>query len=161
MPLTHLDSEGNARMVDVSGKEPTERRARARARVRLSADAFEALRTGTLKKGDALGVARIAAIMAAKRTDEIVPLCHPLAISGITVSFDLDEQECAVTVATEVVVNARTGVEMEALTAAAVAALSIYDMCKAVDKGIVIDQIALVSKEGGKSGAWSVEDRAT
>jgi len=154
MPLSHLDSEGNARMVDVSAKETSERRARAVARVRMSRKAFEALREGNLKKGDALGVARVAAIMGAKRTDELIPLCHPLSISGIDVRFDLDEAHHRVIIRTEVSVNARTGVEMEAMTAASIAALTIYDMCKGVDKGIVIEEIALLSKSGGKSGEW-------
>lgn len=152
--LTHIDDEGNARMVDVSGKEVTERIATAEATVRLSADAYAALVAGTLKKGDALGVARIAGIMAAKRTDELIPLCHPLPIAGATVTFDLDEAAHTVHIEASVKVSARTGVEMEALTAASVAALTIYDMCKAVDKGIVIENVRLLEKRGGKSGEY-------
>jgi cyclic pyranopterin phosphate synthase len=152
--LTHIDEQGNARMVDVSGKEVTERTAIAEATVRLSAAAYAALVAGTLKKGDALGVARIAGIMAAKRTDELIPLCHPLPVAGVTIDFSLDEQARTVRVEASVKVNARTGVEMEALTAASVAALAIYDMCKAVDKGIVIDGVQLVEKHGGKSGDY-------
>ncbi len=142
-------------MVDVSGKEASERRARAAATVRLSADAFKALRDGNVKKGDALGVARIAGIMAAKRTHELIPLCHPLPVSGVEVTFQLIEEECLVRIESEVVVNARTGVEMEAMTAASVAALTVYDMLKGVDKGIVIDEVRLLSKSGGKSGDWN------
>lgn len=155
LSVTHLDSEGNARMVDVTAKEASERRARAIATVGLSAEAFRALREGNVKKGDVLGVARIAGIMAAKRTDELIPLCHPLPISGIDVAFQLDEESHVVRIEAEVVVNARTGVEMEAMTAASVAALTIYDMLKAVDKGIVIQEIRLLSKSGGKSGDWT------
>lgn len=142
-------------MVDVSGKEASERRARAAATVRLSANAFKALRDGNVKKGDALGVARIAGIMAAKRTHELIPLCHPLPVSGVEVTFQLIEEECLVRIESEVVVNARTGVEMEAMTAASVAALTVYDMLKGVDKGIVIDDVRLLSKSGGKSGDWN------
>jgi cyclic pyranopterin phosphate synthase len=152
--LTHIDDQGNARMVDVGGKEVTERSAVAEATVRLSREAYDALVAGTLKKGDALGVARIAGIMAAKRTDELIPLCHPLPISGATITFDLDEGSASVRIEATVKVSARTGVEMEALTAAATAALTIYDMCKAVDKGIVIEQIRLLEKNGGKSGDY-------
>lgn len=153
--LTHLDDQGNARMVDVSAKEITERSATAEAFVRLSPEAFAALRAGSLKKGDALGTARIAGIMAAKRTDELIPLCHPLPISGATIAFELNESETTVRIEATVTVAARTGVEMEALTAASVAALTIYDMCKAVDKGIVIEGVRLLGKQGGTSGDYS------
>ncbi len=152
--LTHLDDQGNARMVDVSAKESTERSATAEAFVRLSPEAFTALREGSLKKGDALGTARIAGIMAAKRTDELIPLCHPLPISGATIAFELDENATTVRIEATVKVAARTGVEMEALTAASVAALTVYDMCKAVDKGIVIEGVRLLEKQGGKSGDY-------
>jgi cyclic pyranopterin phosphate synthase len=152
--LTHIDEQGNARMVDVSGKEVTERTATAEATVRLSGEAYDALVAGTLKKGDALGVARIAGIMAAKRTDELIPLCHPLPIAGVTIDFTLDAGAHTVRIEASVKVTARTGVEMEALTAASVAALAIYDMCKAVDKGIVIDGVRLLEKHGGKSGDY-------
>lgn len=139
-------------MVDVSGKETTERSAAAEAVVRLSADAYAALKAGTLKKGDALGVARVAGIMAAKRTGDLIPLCHPLPIAGVTVMFDLDDDAATVRIEATVKVTARTGVEMEALTAASLAALTIYDMCKAVDKGIIIERVRLLEKHGGKSG---------
>ena len=152
--LTHLDEHGNAHMVDVTAKESTFRRAEAEATVRLSSRAFDALVEGTLKKGDALGVARIAAIMAAKRTDELIPLCHPLSITGVDVAFDLDREANTIRIRTSVSVTAGTGVEMEALTAASVAALTIYDMCKAVDRGMTIGEIRLVHKSGGKSGTY-------
>ncbi len=150
--LTHLDEQGNARMVDVSAKEITTREARAEARIRLSAKAYSALKAGSLKKGDALGVARIAGIMAAKRTSDLIPLCHPLPISGIEVAFELDDASSTIRAIATVRVVARTGVEMEAMTAVSVAALAIYDMCKAVDKSIVIERVRLLEKHGGVSG---------
>lgn len=152
--LTHLDEEGNARMVDVSGKEITEREARAEAVVRLSPAAYEALKAGTLKKGDALNVARLAGIMAAKRTDELIPLCHTLPLSGVSVEFRMEDEAHSVHIISTARVTARTGVEMEAMTAASVAALTVYDMCKAIDKGIVIERIQLLEKRGGKSGDY-------
>ena len=154
MNLTHLDDQGNARMVDVSAKEITERSATAEALVSMSAVAFAALRDGALKKGDALGVARVAGIMAAKRTSDLIPLCHPLPISGVTVDFELDGERATVRVEATVKVTGRTGVEMEALTAASLAALTIYDMCKAIDKGIRIDGVRLLEKRGGTSGEY-------
>ncbi len=141
-------------MVDVTAKEVTERSATAEATVRMSAEAYQALKAGSLKKGDALGVARIAGILAAKKTDELIPLCHPLPISGIDITFGLDDAEHLVMIEATVRVAARTGVEMEAMTAASVAALTIYDMCKAVDKGIVVESVRLLSKDGGKSGPY-------
>lgn len=141
-------------MVDVSEKEVTTRRATAEAHVILSDEAFRALRDGLLKKGDALAVARIAGISAAKQTGNLIPLCHPLPISGVSIDFELSEEEKSVRIIASVVIAARTGVEMEALTAASVAALTIYDMCKAVDKGIQIRNVQLLSKEGGKSGNY-------
>ena len=154
MNLTHLDDQGNARMVDVSAKEITERSATAEALVSMSAVAFAALRDGALKKGDALGVARVAGIMAAKRTSDLIPLCHPLPISGVTVDFELDGERATVRVEATVKVTGRTGVEMEALTAASLAALTIYDMCKAIDKEIRIDGVRLLEKRGGTSGEY-------
>ncbi len=156
--LTHLDDQGHARMVDISGKDITTREARAVALVRLSAEAYAALKAGTLKKGDALGVARVAGIMAAKRTDELIPLCHPLPISGVTIEFTLEDETSTVRIESTVRVTSRTGVEMEAMTAVSVAALSIYDMCKGVDKGITIERIALLEKRGGKSGDYIRSD---
>jgi len=150
--LTHVDESGAARMVDVSGKEATVRVARASGRVLVSAAVVELLRGEGVPKGDALGVARVAGIMAAKRTPELVPLCHPLAISGVTV--DLDVGDDAVLIEAEVRTTDRTGVEMEALTAVSVAALTVVDMVKAVDKGAVISDVRVESKSGGRSGAW-------
>ncbi len=141
-------------MVDIGRKEITERSATAEAFVQLSPEAFQALRTGTLTKGDALGTARIAGIMAAKRTSDLIPLCHPLPISGATVTFELEETSHTVRVESKVTVSAQTGVEMEALTAASLAALTIYDMCKAIDKGIVIERVRLLDKHGGASGDY-------
>ncbi|MGH7425676.1 MAG: cyclic pyranopterin monophosphate synthase MoaC [Candidatus Methylomirabilales bacterium] len=151
-PLSHLTPEGTARMVDVSSKQPTPREARAAAFVRISEATLAALQRGGLAKGDALGVARIAGIMAAKRTDELIPLCHPLALTNAEV--DLQIVEGGVSITSAVKTHERTGVEMEALVAASVAALTLYDMCKAVDKAISIERIELVSKSGGKSGLW-------
>jgi cyclic pyranopterin phosphate synthase len=152
--LTHLDEHGNAHMVDVGGKEITERVAAAEAVVRLAPEAYAALVAGTLKKGDALGVARVAGIMAAKRTSDLIPLCHPLPISGVTIGFAMDADAGMVTIEATVKVTGRTGVEMEALMAASVAALTIYDLCKAIDKGIVIERVRLLEKRGGKSGEY-------
>jgi len=150
--LSHVTPEGKAQMVDVSPKQATAREAHAEAFVRMSAETVAAVRAGGLSKGDALGVAKIAGIMAAKKTHELIPLCHPLAIGGIAVDLALVDE--GVTIDATVRTTDRTGVEMEALTAASVAALTVYDMCKAVDKGIIIERVRLVSKTGGKSGAW-------
>jgi cyclic pyranopterin phosphate synthase len=155
--LSHLDDSGAARMVDVSAKEITRREAVAEGTVRMSAEAFEALRSGALKKGDALAAARIAGIMAAKQTSALIPLCHPLPITSATIDFSLDAGTSTIHVVASVSVAARTGVEMEALTAVSVAALTIYDMCKAVDKGMIIDGIRLLEKRGGKSGEYRAE----
>ena len=151
--LTHVDETGAARMVDVSGKDVTTRQAVATGRVLVSAEVVALLRGDGVPKGDALGVARVAGIMAAKRTPDLVPLCHPLAISGVTV--DLEVADDAVEVTATVRTSDRTGVEMEALTAVSVAALTVVDMVKAVDKGAVITDIRVESKTGGKSGDWS------
>ncbi len=142
--FSHMDDMGNVRMVDVSGKPVSKRRAAASGAVRMSASTVEKLREGSLRKGDALGSARIAGIMAAKRTSELIPLCHPLPIDDIDVRLSLEAERVVIEAAA--VSTARTGVEMEALTAVAVAALTVYDMCKAVDRGMVIDGIELVSK---------------
>ncbi len=150
--LTHVDEHGAARMVDVSAKDVTTREAVATGRVLVSADVVALLRGEGVPKGDALGVARIAGIMAAKRTPDLVPLCHPLAISGVTV--DLTVVDRAVEIVGTVRTTDRTGVEMEALTAVSVAALTVVDMVKAVDKGAVISDIRVESKTGGKSGDW-------
>jgi cyclic pyranopterin monophosphate synthase len=150
--LTHVDESGAARMVDVSGKDVTARVATASGRVLVSARVLELLRGEGVPKGDALAVARIAGIMGAKQTPALIPLCHPLAISGVTVDLSLDEDAVAVTATVRT--TDRTGVEMEALTAVSVAALTVVDMVKAVDKAAVITEVRVESKTGGKSGDW-------
>jgi cyclic pyranopterin phosphate synthase len=151
--LSHVDPEGKATMVDVSGKSATVREATAAAFVAMTPETVQIVRDGGLSKGDALGVAKIAGIMAAKKTPDLIPLCHPLAITGIKV--DLTLEDGGVRILSEVRTADRTGVEMEALVAASVAALTVYDMCKAVDKGIRIEFVELVNKVGGKSGGWT------
>lgn len=151
--LTHLDAAGHARMIDVSAKQVTVRTATARGRVRLSADCVAALRSGTVPKGDALAVARIAGIQAAKKTPDLVPLCHPLMVSGVEVDVEVVDE--GVEIAATVRTNERTGVEMEALTAVSVAGLTVVDMVKAIDKLAVIDDIKVVAKSGGRSGDWT------
>lgn len=159
--LTHFTTEGDARMVDVSDKPTTTRRALATATVRMQAATLELIRSGQAAKGDVLAVARIAGIMAAKRTAELIPLCHPLPITAVAVSFTLAESganPAVVAIEAEVKTSGQTGVEMEALTAVSVAALTIYDMVKAVDRGMVIENLHLLHKSGGKSGGWSSEE---
>ena len=153
--LSHLDVSGQARMVDVTNKAETFREARACATVSMSPAAMSQLVAGNNKKGDVIGVSRIAGIQAAKKCSELMPLCHPLTLSSVQVDFEIDQENQRVQIVTCCKVKGATGVEMEALTAASVAALNLYDMCKAVDKGIVISNIALVEKRGGKSGHWS------
>ena len=152
--LTHFDTSGNAIMVDVSEKPVTAREATAHGVITMNAEAFATVREGTAKKGDVLGVARIAAIMAAKRTSELIPLCHPLPLSKVAVEFALDEARQAVEAFCTVKTTGVTGVEMEALTGVSTALLTIYDMCKAVDKGMELGEIHLVKKSGGKSGLY-------
>lgn len=152
--FTHFDEKGDARMVDVSAKAETERTAVAKGRVRVSAETAALIREGALKKGDVLSVARLAGIMGAKRTPDLIPLCHPLQLSSVGVELTLDEENSAVDITATCKIAARTGVEMEALTAVSVAALTVYDMCKAVDKGMRITDIRLVHKSGGKSGTY-------
>ena len=151
--LTHLDAAGAAHMVDVGGKPVTAREAVATGRIAMSPDAARAIRDGTARKGDVLAVARVAGIMAAKRTSDLIPLCHPLPLTRVAIALDADDTGVSVTAtaATE----GRTGVEMEALTAATVALLTIYDMAKAIDKGMTIEGVRLLAKRGGKSGDWS------
>jgi cyclic pyranopterin monophosphate synthase len=151
-PLTHLDEKGRARMVDVSGKEITSRSALARATVKMKPETLATVLAGEIPKGDVLSAARIAGIMAAKRTHELIPLCHPLAIASVQLEFVPDPQRSLIVIEATVKVDGKTGVEMEALTAVSVAALTIYDMCKAIDRGMMIDGIALLEKQGGKSG---------
>jgi cyclic pyranopterin phosphate synthase len=152
--LTHLRSDGTAQMVDVSNKAETTRESTATATVRSTAEVLALLGAGELPKGDALAVARVAGIMAAKKTPELIPLCHPLPLTKVTIEFELDTE--MVTVFATVKTRGVTGVEMEALTAACVAALSVYDMIKAVDKHAVLTDIKVLAKSGGKSGAWSL-----
>lgn len=155
--LTHVDAEGRPRMVDVTGKPDTQREAVASGMVRMQASTFSLIKKGEMPKGDVISVARIAGIMAAKQTPHIIPLCHPLLIGDIKVEFKLDEKNSTVEITTTVKSTGKTGVEMEALTGTAAAALTIYDMCKAVDRGMKIDNIRLVRKSGGKSGEIILE----
>ncbi|MHB8656991.1 MAG: cyclic pyranopterin monophosphate synthase MoaC [Solirubrobacteraceae bacterium] len=152
--LTHLDVSGQARMVDVGAKPATERRAIARALVRVCPAAAEAIRNGNAPKGDVLSVARIAGIQAAKRTSELIPLCHPLALSFVGVDGCIDAQAGEISLVAEARTTGPTGVEMEALTAASVAALTVYDMVKGIERGAEIVSIALIEKSGGRSGHW-------
>ena len=152
--LTHFDAAGNAVMVDVSGKPVTSREATARGILTMNAEAFAAAQSGTVKKGDVLGVARIAGIMAAKRTSELIPLCHPLPLTKVCEDFELLPEKQAVEARCTVKTSGVTGVEMEALTGVSTALLTIYDMCKAVDKGMELSGIHLVEKIGGKSGHY-------
>jgi cyclic pyranopterin monophosphate synthase len=153
--FTHLDATGNAHMVDVSEKHVTTRSATAKARVVMLPETLALILTGTAKKGDVLATARIAGIMAAKKTHELIPLCHPLMISKVSVDFAPDEAIHAIEVTATVKVEGKTGVEMEALTACSVAALTLYDMCKAVDRAMKITDLRLVEKSGGKSGPFT------
>ncbi|MFY8119120.1 MAG: cyclic pyranopterin monophosphate synthase MoaC [Roseateles sp.] len=156
-PLTHFDSQGQAHMVDVAGKSETHRVARAAGRIRMQPATLALIAQGSAKKGDVLGVARIAAIQGAKRTSDLIPLCHPLPITRVAVEFELDEAASAVICSAQVETLGRTGVEMEALTAVQIGLLTIYDMCKAADRGMVMEQIRVLEKQGGKSGTWHAE----
>jgi cyclic pyranopterin monophosphate synthase len=152
--LTHLDEDGSARMVDVSGKAPTTRRAVARGAVRMAPETLALLMSGTAAKGDVIATARLAGIMAAKRTADLIPLCHPLFLSKVTVDLRPEPGGGSLLIEAEVKSTGQTGVEMEALTAVSVAALTVYDMLKAVDKAMVIESVRLALKEGGKSGRF-------
>lgn len=154
--LTHLDESGAARMVDVANKDVTHRRAVATALVEMRAETLAMIVEGRAPKGDVFAVARVAGIMAAKRTSDLIPMCHPLALTHVSV--DLSAEECAVRITAVAETDGKTGVEMEALTAASVAALTIYDMCKAVDRAMVVTDVMLLEKEGGKSGHYLRED---
>lgn len=154
MAFNHFDESGNAVMVDVSGKDVTARTAVATGSIRVSAEVMEAVRNGTAKKGDVLGVARMAGIMAAKRTSELIPMCHPLFLTKCSVDFELDKEKQTITALCTVKTDGKTGVEMEALTGVSVALLTIYDMCKAMDKGMCVFDVHLMSKQGGKSGEF-------
>lgn len=153
--LTHIDSDGTARMVDVGTKPETQRLAIASGRIAMSASALAAIRAGNAPKGDVLGTARIAGIMAAKRTADLIPMCHPLMLDAVNVDFAFEDSAIRATATASL--TGRTGVEMEAITAASIALLTIYDMAKALDKGMVIGEIRLIEKRGGKSGHWKAE----
>jgi cyclic pyranopterin monophosphate synthase len=162
-PLTHFNEEGRAKMVDVSDKTVTERTATAQGTVYMQPETLRLIEEGQIKKGDVLAVAQVAGIMGAKKTSEVIPMCHPLLLNGVDISFeesfDPDPKSglCSVKITATVKVTGKTGVEMEALTAVSIAALTIYDMCKAVDKGMFFNQIGLTHKAGGKSGTFSQE----
>lgn len=156
-PLTHFDSQGQAHMVDVGDKSETRRVAVARGRITMQPETFATIRSGSAKKGDVLGIARIAAIQGAKRTSELIPLCHPVPLTRVAVEFELLDADNAVQCAVTAETVGRTGVEMEALTAVNVALLTIYDMCKAMDRGMRVHDIRLLEKLGGKSGHWKSE----
>ena len=156
--LTHIDENGKAVMVDVTAKEETVREARACGKIKMSPAAYEAAVKGEMKKGDVFGAARIAGIMAAKKTSDMIPLCHPLQLSRIAVDFSFDDENCTVSCESTVGLCGKTGVEMEALTAVSMALLTVYDMCKAIDKSMVIGEIRLHEKSGGKSGHYISEN---
>ena len=162
-PLTHFNEEGRAKMVDVSDKTVTERTATAQGTVHMQPETLRLIEEGQIKKGDVLAVAQVAGIMGAKKTSEVIPMCHPLSLNGVDInfepSFDPDSKSglCSIKITATVKVTGKTGVEMEALTAVSIAALTIYDMCKAVDKGMFFNQIGLTYKAGGKSGTFSQE----
>jgi len=152
--LTHFDAGGQAHMVDVGGKTETHRIAVASGCIRMKPETLEIIQSGSAKKGDVLGIARIAAIMGAKRTSDLIPLCHPLALTRVAVEFEVDPASSSVTCTAQVETFGKTGVEMEALTAVQVGLLTIYDMCKAVDRGMVMGDVRVMEKRGGKSGDW-------
>ncbi len=155
--LTHMDAQGRPRMVDVSQKPDTQREAVAKCVVRMQASTFNLIKKGGTAKGDVLAVAQLAGVMAAKQTPHIIPLCHPVIIGDVKIEFGLDEKNSAVEITTTVKSTGKTGVEMEALTATTITALTIYDMCKAIDRGIQIESIRLIRKSGGKSGVINLE----
>ncbi len=156
--FTHFDESGRSHMVDITDKGDTVRTATAAGRVLVNAETFRLIRTGGMKKGDVLGVAQIAGIMGAKRTPDIIPMCHPILLKGVDVAFSLNERDLAVEITATARCTGATGVEMEALTAVSVAALTVYDMCKAVQKDMVIDSVRLLKKSGGKSGDYTAEE---
>ena len=156
--FTHFNEQGRAKMVDVGEKGVTERKATAAARVLVSRETFELIRTGGMKKGDVLTVAQIAGVMGAKKTPQIIPMCHPVMVNGIDLDLSLDEERCSVEIKATVSCSGKTGVEMEALTAASVAALTVYDMCKAVQKDMVITDVRLLEKSGGVHGDFHREE---
>ncbi len=155
--LTHFDATGQAHMVDVGPKNETHRVAVAAGTIRMKPDTLALIQSGNAKKGDVLGIARIAAIMAAKRTSDLIPLCHPLALTRVAVDFEIDTAASSVHCRAQVELHGKTGVEMEALTAVQIGLLTIYDMCKAVDRGMVMTNVRVLEKHGGKSGDWTAE----
>jgi cyclic pyranopterin phosphate synthase len=155
--FTHFDAEGNAVMVDVSGKDITSRTAVAKGKIHVNSEVMEAILNHTVKKGDVLGVARVAGIMAAKKTSELIPMCHPLAITKCSIDFDIQKEKGSIEAACMVKTEGKTGVEMEALTGVTAALLTIYDMCKAIDKRMELSEIYLEKKSGGKSGDFLAE----
>jgi cyclic pyranopterin phosphate synthase len=157
--LTHFDDRGRAQMVDVGDKAETKRRAVATGRIRMRPETAAVIREGRAAKGDVLGVAQVAAIMAAKKTHELIPMCHPLLLTKVTAAFEVED--AAVTIEATVETRGQTGVEMEALTAVSAAALTIYDMVKAIDRGMVIEAVQLETKEGGRSGSWTRKETAS
>lgn len=158
MDFTHFNQEGRARMVNVGEKAPTRRTAEAGARIYVNQETFGLIRSGGVKKGDVLTVAQVAGIMGAKRTPDLIPMCHPILLSGVDLDLRLNEEKCAVDITARVSCEGRTGVEMEALTAAAAAALTVYDMCKAVQKDMVISDLRLLTKTGGVHGDFAREE---
>ena len=156
--LTHLDDQGNAKMVDVGDKDITSREAVARGHVSIQPETLRRIKEGLMKKGDVLTIAQLAGILGAKKTSELIPLCHPLPLDRVDVDLELDEKEGRINITATAKTTARTGVEMEALTAVSVAALTLYDMCKSVDRGMRIEAVRLVKKSGGRSGDINLED---
>lgn len=157
MEFTHFDENGKARMVDVSDKDETKRTAVARGRILMNQETLDLVEKGQIGKGDVLGVAQVAGIMGAKKTSDLIPMCHPLMLTGCNLKFHIDKKDSCILIEAIVKTTGKTGVEMEALTAVTTAALTIYDMCKAVDKGMIIENIHLAEKQGGKSGNWHFE----
>lgn len=155
MEFTHFDEQGNARMVDVSGKEITHRVAVAEGIISVSREVMDAIKGNKVKKGDVLAVSQVAGIMGTKRTPDLIPMCHPLSLTNAEVTFEVNEENCEIKAICRAVTDGKTGVEMEALTGVSTALLTVYDMCKAIDKRMVIKEIHLVSKEGGKSGQFT------
>lgn len=158
--FTHFDDQGRAIMVDIGTKQDTARRAIAAGAIRMDKATLDMIAAGGAKKGDVLGVARVAAMQAAKRTSDLIPLCHPLALTRLSVEFELDADKSCVHCTVTAETTGKTGVEMEALTGVSVGLLTIYDMCKAVDRGMTIENVRLLRKEGGKSGVWEAADKA-
>ncbi|MBO8158265.1 cyclic pyranopterin monophosphate synthase MoaC [Thermosyntropha sp.] len=152
MDFTHINEQGRAKMVDVTAKEDTKRKAVAQAKICMQKETLERIKSGGIKKGDVLSVAQVAGIMGAKKTSDVIPMCHPLLLTGVDINFTIDEEHNEIIITSEVKTAGKTGVEMEALTAVSVAALTVYDMCKAVDRWMKITDIKLLEKKGGKSG---------